>query len=264
VLSLFFPLKRKPIIIMRTVSMIAAVLAAVCVASVVSASSMNMDALQHVARVFGERGYINDALKELTPQQRREIDAIGAEPVQHHSVEHKPLSLEAEYDDPNFAKSVSSLLETTSEAERAAAHLASSPRGRHHRVSRRHGRTHRRASSSGAAMRFAETPVLDAAKKAIATAKGGNTKKFTVAKAQNIEDCMGCRFVWRQVEMDVSNARYPEDVQASFEHNCVDAQKSSIFFKVCEDMYDDMYAMTDDYMSQDWTVDQMCQRAKMC
>ena len=81
---------------------------------------------------------------------------------------------------------------------------------------------------------------------------------------QIYEDCMGCRFIWKQVEMDVSNARYVEDVQASFEHNCLDAQKSEIFYKVCEDMYDDMYALTDDYMSNDWTTDQMCQRAKLC
>jgi len=84
------------------------------------------------------------------------------------------------------------------------------------------------------------------------------------ANAQAIEDCMGCRFIWKQVEMDVANARYVEDVQASFEHNCLDAQKSSVFFKACEDMYDDMYAMTDDYMSNEYTVDTMCRRANMC
>ncbi len=44
-------------------------------------------------------------------------------------------------------------------------------------------------------------------------------------------DCMACRMVWKQVEMDVSNARYIEDVQASFEHNCMNAQKSNIFYK---------------------------------
>lgn len=32
--------------------------------------------------------------------------------------------------------------------------------------------------------------------------------------------------------MDIANARYPEDVQASFEHNCLEAQKSEIFYKV--------------------------------
>jgi len=91
--------------------------------------------------------------------------------------------------------------------------------------------------------------------------KGGGADR---AKAQRLEDCVACRFIWKQVEMDVSNARYVEDVQASFEHNCLDAQKSTIFFKACEDMYDDMYALTDDYMSNDYTVDTMCKRANMC
>jgi len=84
------------------------------------------------------------------------------------------------------------------------------------------------------------------------------------ANSQAIEDCLACRFIWKQVEMDVANARYVEDVQASFEHNCLDAQKGSVFFKGCEDMYDDMYAMTDDYMSNEYTVSTMCKRANMC
>jgi len=106
-----------------------------------------------------------------------------------------------------------------------------------------------------------------AAKKAASVAErvqqqlSGNLDKF---EGQRYEDCMACRFIWKQVEMDVSNAKYIEDVQASFEHNCLDAQKSTVFYKACEDMYDDMYAMTDDYMSSDYTVDKMCQRANMC
>jgi len=38
--------------------------------------------------------------------------------------------------------------------------------------------------------------------------------------------------VWSQVETDVGVARFIEDVQGSFEHNCMQAQKSSIFFGV--------------------------------
>jgi len=94
-----------------------------------------------------------------------------------------------------------------------------------------------------------------------AATANGDMDKF---KGQRVEDCLACRFIWKQVEMDVSNAKFIEDVQASFEHNCLDAQKSPIFYKACEDMYDDMYAMTDDYMSADYTVDKMCQRANMC
>jgi len=89
----------------------------------------------------------------------------------------------------------------------------------------------------------------------------GSNQKFD---GQKFEDCLACRFVWKQVEMDVGNARYIEDVQASFEHNCMDAQKSTIFYKACEDMYDDMYALADDYMSGAYSVDTMCQRAKLC
>ena len=78
------------------------------------------------------------------------------------------------------------------------------------------------------------------------------------------EDCAGCRMVWMQVEMDIGNARYVEDVQASFEHNCMSAQKSTIFYAICEDMYDDMYALTDDYMSNMYNINQMCMRGKYC
>jgi hypothetical protein len=90
---------------------------------------------------------------------------------------------------------------------------------------------------------------------------GGAGKK---PKAQAVEDCTGCQFIWKQVEMDVGSGRFVEDVQASFEHNCMDAQKSTIFYGVCEDMYDDMYALTDDYMSNQYDVKKMCKRAKMC
>ena len=97
---------------------------------------------------------------------------------------------------------------------------------------------------------------------------GSKAKKKKAAKARatalTLEDCMGCQMVWKQVEMDVGNARYIEDVQASFEHNCMDAQKSTIFYAVCEDMYDDMYALTDDYMSNAYKVDKMCKRGKYC
>jgi len=82
--------------------------------------------------------------------------------------------------------------------------------------------------------------------------------------AQKYEDCMACRMIWRQVEMDVANARYVEDVESSFEHNCLDAQKSMIFYRACQDMENDLYAMVDDYMSGEYTVDKMCLRANMC
>jgi len=115
------------------------------------------------------------------------------------------------------------------------------------------GKSRRAAVASGG--------IFDSIKSALG---GGSSGKSTKSKAQALEDCTGCNFVWKQVEMDIGSGRFVEDVQASFEHNCMDAQKSAIFYGVCEDMYDDMYAMTDDYMSNKYDVKAMCKRAKMC
>jgi len=134
------------------------------------------------------------------------------------------------------------------------------------------------ASSEAESMRFSESRSRSRRSETSADAHfsfGGMGKRFMQQKdkmlgqniphlAEKYEDCMVCRYIWSQVEMDVANARYVEDVQASFEHNCLEAQKAPIFYNGCEDMYDDMYAMTDDYMSQKLTVDDMCMRAKMC
>ena len=88
--------------------------------------------------------------------------------------------------------------------------------------------------------------------------------EHTRSDGQRLEDCFACRMIWHQVEMDVQNARFIEDVQASFEHNCAQAQLSNIFYRACEIMHDDMYAFVDDYMSSKYTVDQMCLRGKIC
>lgn len=43
--------------------------------------------------------------------------------------------------------------------------------------------------------------------------------------------CMACRLAWAKVEMDVSNARYIQDVENSFKWHCQDMQKSPIFYE---------------------------------
>ena len=64
--------------------------------------------------------------------------------------------------------------------------------------------------------------------------------------------------------MDVSTSRFVDDVQRSFEQNCIQAQKAQIFHEVCEDMMDDEYSMVDDYVSNKYSVNQICQRARIC
>ena len=90
-----------------------------------------------------------------------------------------------------------------------------------------------------------------------APATGGDGRK-----AQSAEKCAACKFVWVQIKGDVANAKFIQEVQAAFTHNCANAQKSTIFYEACEDMYDDMYAMTDDYMTNSDTI--VCEKAGLC
>lgn len=79
-----------------------------------------------------------------------------------------------------------------------------------------------------------------------------------------IEDCTACKYVWGRVEMEIANTRFPADIQASFERQCMDAQRTRIFYKPCETMFDDLYAFVDDYLSGKYDVTDMCARGKMC
>ena len=97
-------------------------------------------------------------------------------------------------------------------------------------------------------------------KKQVGTPSDADAKQ----KAQSVESCSACKFIVNQVAMDVGSARLVADVQAAFEQNCMNAQKSTIYYGACEDIYDDLYAMTDDYTTNTFTVDQICQRAKLC
>ena len=81
-------------------------------------------------------------------------------------------------------------------------------------------------------------------------------------KAQSAERCAACKFVWIQIKGDVANAKFIQEVQAAFTNNCAKAQKSPIYYQVCEDMYDDMYAMTDEYMTNSDAI--VCEKAGLC
>ena len=47
-----------------------------------------------------------------------------------------------------------------------------------------------------------------------------------------VEDCVGCMFVWNQVEMDVGESKFDKVIQTSFTRNCLDAQRTPIFYPV--------------------------------
>lgn len=91
----------------------------------------------------------------------------------------------------------------------------------------------------------------------------GGKKKLDDMLAQDIEDCVGCRFVWLGVELEVGNSQMEETIYDSFVKRCMEAEKAPIFFQTCQDMFDDVYGMIGDYMNG-FTVNQVCEGAKMC
>ena len=99
----------------------------------------------------------------------------------------------------------------------------------------------------------------------------GSTKKSTAAdnanagqKLQSIQTCEGCKYIWNQIALDIGDSKYVAEVQAAFQKNCTDSHKATNFYGVCEDMYDDIYAMTDDYMTNTFDAPAICARAGAC
>jgi len=81
--------------------------------------------------------------------------------------------------------------------------------------------------------------------------------------AAECEDCMACRYVWKQVEMDVGNTQIEENVYDSFTANALEAQKTPIFYPGVQSMFDQIDDMLGDYM-KGLRVDHMCENAMMC
>jgi len=222
----------------------------------------NSGLLSRVADSFVSRGYVRADPFELSPlqvqkslqEQPLDADTVGAEFASDIARENQPSEFEAlleanskvnpEQQLKDIQAAIATLSTHESLIEMGAGMLQGAP------GSSKSGSSRSQSGSSGSRGGHHPAP--------------GHAGTGRRASAQAIEDCMACKFIWKQVEMDVANARYVEDVQASFEHNCLDAQKSTVFFKACEDMYDDMYAITDDYMSNEYTVGTMCRRANMC
>jgi len=80
---------------------------------------------------------------------------------------------------------------------------------------------------------------------------------------EDVEDCVACRYVWLQVEMDVGNSQIEENIYDSFYQNCLEGQKSPIFYPACQTMFDSVDDMIGDYMDG-YTINQMCENSLLC
>jgi len=80
---------------------------------------------------------------------------------------------------------------------------------------------------------------------------------------EEVEDCMACRFVWFQVEMDIGNTELEDNVYDSFNQNALEAMKQTIFYPAVQMMYDAVDDMIGDYMDG-MAVNQICENSLMC
>jgi len=79
----------------------------------------------------------------------------------------------------------------------------------------------------------------------------------------DVQDCVACRYIWLQVEMDLGSTSDPSALYDAFTHNCIEAQKVPMFMSACSDMYESINDMIRDY-GKDYTVNQMCQNSEIC
>jgi len=79
----------------------------------------------------------------------------------------------------------------------------------------------------------------------------------------DVEDCVACRYVWLQVEMDVGSSMVEENIYDAFYTRALDAQKAFVFYPAVQQMWDSLDDMIADYMDG-YTVNQMCENSMLC
>jgi len=80
---------------------------------------------------------------------------------------------------------------------------------------------------------------------------------------EDVEDCVACQYVWKQVEQDVGASAITQTIYDSFQHNALDAQRSLVFYPACQTMFEAIDDMTNDYMLG-YTVNQICENSMLC
>jgi len=80
---------------------------------------------------------------------------------------------------------------------------------------------------------------------------------------EDVEDCVACQYVWKQVEQDVGNSAITQTIYDAFHANALDAQRTPIFYPACQTMFDAADDMIGDYMDG-YTVDQVCENSMLC
>jgi len=80
---------------------------------------------------------------------------------------------------------------------------------------------------------------------------------------EDVEDCVACQYVWKQIEQDVGNSAITETIYDSFNANAMDAQRTPLFYPAVQTMFDAVDDMISDYMDG-YTVNQICENSMLC
>jgi len=80
---------------------------------------------------------------------------------------------------------------------------------------------------------------------------------------EDVEDCVACQYVWKQVEQDVGNSAITQTIYDSFHANAIDAQRTPVFYPAVQTMFDAADDMIGDYM-EGFTVNQLCENSMLC
>ncbi len=83
------------------------------------------------------------------------------------------------------------------------------------------------------------------------------------SEARLIEDCMGCRFIWKHVEMDIGNAYLQKTVYDSFMHHCRRGMTAPLLYGPCQTMFTSLDDMVNGYVAG-LAVEEVCAQARMC
>jgi len=81
--------------------------------------------------------------------------------------------------------------------------------------------------------------------------------------ALKIPDCIGCLFIWSQVEMDCGNTQLDEVIYNSLIRNCLDAEETAIFWPTCRNMIAMSADMINGYV-EGVDISEICSRNNVC
>jgi hypothetical protein len=88
-------------------------------------------------------------------------------------------------------------------------------------------------------------------------------KQENFKSARLVEDCLACRFIWMNVEMDIGNSETQKTIYDSFINQCKLGMKAPIMHAPCQQMFARVDYMITGYAAG-LTVEEVCAQSRLC